>query len=105
MNTEQRKIKLNKPVAFGSGEAVTELACREISTLEFIENDMPFVFKNGQTIFPPKQMVKYLSLMTGIDEQLLLARFKVLEINELALQIVPFLETDLGGDEFQDKKK
>ena len=99
METKQRVIKLNRPVAFSSGDAVTELACKELTTIELIDNGMPFEFDaEGRTEFPIKRMITYLSLMTGIPAEMFPARLKVLEIVDLGRQIAPLLESDLGGD-------
>ena len=105
METKQRVIKLNRPIAFGSGDAVSELSCKELTTMELIDNGMPFEFTaDGRTEFPIRKMIKYLSLMTGIPEEMFPARMKVLEIIELGSQIVPLLEKDLGSEDVGKEK-
>ena len=100
METKQRVIKLKRPVAFGSGEPVSELACKELTTMELIDNGMPFEFgADGRTDFPIKKMITYLALMTGVPEEMFPARLKVLEIIDLGSQIVPLLESDLGAED------
>ena len=92
-----RIVKFNKAYDLGSRKGVTELSCRIISTQEFLDNGYPFATDaNGGVEFDANKILKYLSLLTDIDEEIYKIQFKYMEIVKCAIQIAPFLAEDLG---------
>ena len=106
-----RVVKFSKRYNLGSRKNVIELPCREITTQEFLDYGYPFATNmDGGIDFDPNKILKYLSLLTDIDEEIYKANFKYVEIIKCAGQIAPYLAVDLGldldkPDDEESKKK
>ena len=105
-----RVVRFSKRYDLGSRKNVIELPCREITTQEFLDNGYPFATNlDGGIDFDPNKILKYLSLLTDVDEEVYKAKFKYIEIIKCTSQIAPYLAVDLGLDldkpDDEDSKK